>query len=63
MDFTQHTETKGFLAIYAYDLNLTKYFTASISIKPNTYQPAYSTVQNGYGSFGSLNILYKNIQL
>ena len=44
------------LIIYAYDLNLAVYLTANISIKPNVYQSNFSTVENGYGCFGSLNV-------
>jgi hypothetical protein len=51
------------LEIYAYDLNLSEYLTYNISIKPNTYQGNYSTVENGYGCFGSLNILKRTIDL
>ncbi len=50
------------LKIYAYDLNLSEYITYNISIKPNTYRLPYSTVDNGYGSFGSLNYLKLIIQ-
>jgi hypothetical protein len=46
------------LLIYAYDKNLSEYFTQSnLFIKPNTYRPPFTTVENGYGCFGSLNIL------
>jgi hypothetical protein len=51
------------LVIFAYDLNLSEYLTYNISIKPNTYQGNYSTVENGYGCFGSLNILRRTIDL
>jgi len=61
MDFYKGTETEGTLIIYAYDLNLSKYLTSSVIIKPNTYQEPASTVENGYGSFGSLNIFKKSI--
>ena len=53
----------GRLIIYAYDKNLSEYLTYNISIKPNTYQGRYSTVENGHGCFGSLNILSKTIDL
>lgn len=50
------------MVIYAYDLQLSDYITTSPSaIWPNTYQPAFSTVDNGYGCFGSLNILRREI--
>ncbi len=54
---------EGTLFIYAYDINLAEYFTAVISAKPNTYQPPVSTVENGYGSFGSMNVLQQVIDL
>lgn len=48
------------LVIYAYDKNLTKYFTApNVFIKPNTYRPPFNNVENGYGCFGSMNLLVK----
>lgn len=50
------------ITIYAYDKNLSDYITNSPSaIWPNTFQPSYSTVENGYGCFGSLNILTRII--
>ena len=61
INFDRGTETEGALVIYAYDQNLSKYLTSSVIIKPNTYQEPQSTVQNGYGSFGSLNILKQSI--
>ena len=45
------------LFLYAYDLNLAEYLSANLSIKPNIYQSDFSTVENGYGCFGSLNYL------
>lgn len=44
------------LTIYAFDQNLAEYLTANLSIKPNIYQAPFSTVEQGYGCFGSLNI-------
>jgi hypothetical protein len=56
------TATNNKLLIYAYDKNLSEYFTApNLFIKPNTYRPPFSTVQNGYGCFGSLNLLSKKL--
>ena len=46
------------LVLYAYDLNLADYLSANISIKPNIYQSDFSTVENGYGCFGSLNLAH-----
>jgi len=55
--------TKPFdLKIYAYDNNLSEYNTYSLYYKPNTYQPPYSTVENGYGCFGSMNILRTKVE-
>ena len=51
------------LTIFAYDLNLSEYLTYNLSIKPHTYQKEISTVQNGYGCFGSLNVLRQSIDL
>ncbi|MBN1894302.1 hypothetical protein JW906_07390 [bacterium] len=51
------------LTVYAYDLNLSGYLTANLSIKPNIYQADFSTVTNGYGCFGSMNILKREIGL
>lgn len=46
------------LMIYAYDKNLAGYLTTpNLFIKPNTYRPPFSTVRNGYGCFGSLNVI------
>ncbi len=46
------------LMIYAYDKQLAEYLTTpNLFIKPNTYRPPFSTVRNGYGCFGSLNVL------
>jgi hypothetical protein len=54
--------TTNRLVIYAYDKNLAAYLTApNLFIKPNTYRPPFSTVQNGYGCFGSLNLLTKQV--
>ena len=50
------------LTVYAFDLNLSEYLTVNLSIKPNIYQRDFSTVENGYGCFGALNILRKSIQ-
>lgn len=49
------------LTIFAYDRNLSEYFNeANVFIKPNTYRPPFSNVQNGYGCFGSLNLMVKD---
>ena len=49
--------SEGSLVIYAYDLNLSEYTTFNIYVKPQTFQPPFSTVDNGFGCFGSLNSL------
>ena len=49
----------GLLIIYAYDLQLSEYMTYNVSIKPNTYRSDYSTVDNGFGCFGSFNVFSK----
>lgn len=52
---------EGELLVYGYDLNLSEYITYNISIKPNTYRASYSTVNDGYGCFGSLNVFKKTL--
>lgn len=52
---------RGWLLIYAYDKNMSNYLTSNITIKPNTYLPSFSTVENGYGCFGSLNYLLQEV--
>lgn len=49
----------GTLIIYAYDLKLSEYLLFNINVKLNTFRSDYSTVENGFGCFGSLNILTK----
>ncbi len=61
LEYQKGDEKEGLLTIYAYDLNLSNYLTTTITVKPNTYQEPPGTVKNGYGSFGSLNILNKTI--
>jgi hypothetical protein len=51
------------MKIYAYDLNLSEYLTANLSIKPDIYQSDFSMVTNGYGCFGSMNILTQTIEV
>jgi hypothetical protein len=51
------------LTIYAFDLNLSEYLTVNLSIKPNIYQKDFSTVENGFGCFGAMNIYRKMIEL
>lgn len=47
----------GVLLVYAYDLQLSKYMTYNVNVKYNSYRSDYSTVENGLGCFGSLNVL------
>jgi len=61
INFSTANPGTGKLTIYAYDLKLSEYITYNVIIKPQTYQNRYSTVENGYVCFGSLNILEKNI--
>jgi hypothetical protein len=61
INFDPVSDNAVLLLIYAYDLKLSEYITYNISIKPNTYRSSYSTVENGYGCFGSLNYLEKVI--
>jgi hypothetical protein len=51
------------LLIYGYDDRLSEYMTYNVSIKPNTYHTQYSTVENGYGCFGSLNLFEEIVTL
>ena len=52
-----------FLMMYGYDARLSEYMTYNVSIKPNTYHTHYSTVENGYGCFGSLNLFEETVSL
>jgi hypothetical protein len=55
-------DENAFIIIYVYDANLSSYITApNIFIKPNTYRPPFSNVSGGYGCFGSMNLMVKNI--
>jgi len=62
LKFNKGNIESGTLYIYAYDMKLTEYMTSVITVKPNTYQPPVSTVENGYGCFGSLNVLEQVIE-
>jgi hypothetical protein len=45
------------LVIYGYDYNFSKYYlTSNTSLNFNKYRETYSTVEDGYGVFGSLNL-------
>lgn len=46
----------GLVYIFAYDQNVRIYQTTSNTFfKPNTYRPAFSTVDGGYGVFGAIS--------
>lgn len=47
----------SFLVLSALDENLTRYGNSPISFIPNTYHPDGSTVDGGYGCFGSVAIV------
>ncbi|MGD9994510.1 MAG: hypothetical protein AB7S69_14525 [Salinivirgaceae bacterium] len=50
----------GLLYVIAYDANYERYHTtANTFFKPNAYRPRFSTVNGGYGCFGSAHILEK----
>lgn len=51
------------IVLYAYDKNLTDYFlTSNTSLNFNKYRETFNTVENGYGVFGSLNLLKYNLE-
>jgi hypothetical protein len=56
IELTEALTGTGLLVIYGYDVNLSEYITYNVNIKPNTYRYPYTTVDNGYGCFGSLNV-------
>lgn len=44
------------VVVYSYDYNMAKYYlTSNTSLNFNKYRNSYSTVENGYGVFGSIN--------
>ncbi|NQV41374.1 MAG: DUF4249 family protein [Candidatus Marinimicrobia bacterium] len=45
-----------YLQLIALDENLTRYGDSPISFIPNTYHPDGSTVEGGYGCFGSVSV-------
>jgi len=62
ISFTADLDPDSRILIYAYDANLSDYLTSpNIFIKPNTYRPFFTTVNGGYGCFGSLNLLIKEL--
>jgi hypothetical protein len=62
LDVEPDITSESYLIIYAYDLKLSEYLTYNVSIKPNTYRSNYSTVENGYGCFGSMTVLKKSLK-
>jgi hypothetical protein len=53
-------EQGGLLYVIAYDANYERYHTtANTFFKPNAYRPRFSTVNGGYGCFGSAHIMEK----
>lgn len=44
----------SFLNIYGYDPNLTEYISAAVTLRWNSYQKTVTTVEGGYGVFGSV---------
>jgi hypothetical protein len=62
MSFSGNFGPDSRILIYAYDTNLSDYLTSpNIFIKPNTYRPFFTTVDGGYGCFGSMNLLIKEL--
>lgn len=50
----------GDLFVVAYDANYEKYVTTSNTFfKPNAFRPRFSTVDGGYGCFGSAHIFHQ----
>lgn len=50
----------GLLYVIAYDANYERYHTtANTFFKPNAFRPRFSTVNGGYGCFGSAHIMEK----
>ena len=49
------------LEIFTYDKHLAEYFSYNVGVKPNTFRADYSTVENGYGCIGGMNVLKREI--
>jgi hypothetical protein len=63
IEVNENIKSGAQLTLYAYDIKLSEYFAAAnLSFKPNTFRPPFSNVQNGYGCFGSMNILVKKLK-
>ena len=56
--FIQNAELNHYdIYIYAYDKNLAEYYSSTnVFIKPNTYRPVFSNIDNGIGCFGSISV-------
>jgi hypothetical protein len=51
------------IVVFSYDYNMAKYYlTSNTSLNFNKYRNSYSTVENGYGVFGSVNKNYFTIK-
>lgn len=62
ISFKGNLDPDAWIVIYAYDTNLSGYITSpNIFIKPNTYRPFFTTVNGGYGCFGSMNLLIREL--
>ncbi|MGE4288171.1 MAG: hypothetical protein AB7E36_05740 [Salinivirgaceae bacterium] len=59
LDIKQVANTAGgLLYVIAYDANYERYHTtANTFFKPNAFRPRFSTVNGGYGCFGSAHIM------
>lgn len=55
-NFSSTSGTPLRIMLTALDENLTRYGNSPISFIPNTYHPDASTVEGGYGCFGSLSV-------
>lgn len=60
-DLETNHGASGVLLVYAYDLQLSEYMTYNVNVKYNSYRSDYSTVENGFGCFGSLNVLERTV--
>lgn len=61
LDIKNNHNTPGdLLYVIAYDANYERYLTtANTFFKPNAFRPRFSTVNGGYGCFGSAHIMEK----
>ncbi len=48
--------------VFGYDTNLTEYVTDSFSFKPQSYHETVTSIENGYGCFGSVSkVVFQDI--